>query len=219
MIRPSEKSNHALSFQALTSSNIISHSSSPLRGRTRCARRTFQSLASLRKSHRMSRAPVILEEYDSSWPSKFEEEKDHLMSIAGEWHHGSIEHVGSTAVPGMIAKPVIDVMFGVKSLEESKPAIDVLVAHGYEYWPYKTEVMHWFCKPSDAFRTHHLHLITFESPLWKERIKFRDLLRSDENVAGQYANLKRELATTYKEDREAYTEKKWPFIQQVLQRA
>lgn len=167
----------------------------------------------------MSRAPVILEEYDSSWPSKFEEEKEYLMAVAGKWHFGSIEHVGSTAVPGMVAKPVIDVMFGVKTLDESRPAIEALVEAGYEYWPYKTEVMHWFCKPSDVFRTHHLHLIPYESPLWQERIKFRELLRSDDKVATEYANMKRELAATYREDREAYTDKKWPFIQRVLQSA
>ena len=165
----------------------------------------------------MTSAPVILEEYDLSWPSKFEDEKDHLMAIVGEWYYGSIEHVGSTSVPGMIAKPIIDVMFGVKSLEESKPAIEVLVQHGYDYWPYKEDVMHWFCKPSDTFRTHHLHLIPFESPLWLERIKFRNLLRSNKQMAIEYANLKQELATLYKEDREAYTEKKWPFVQQALQ--
>jgi len=165
----------------------------------------------------MTRASVILEDYDPSWPSKFEEEKSHLLAVAGEWNYGGIEHVGSTAIPGMVAKPIIDVMFGVKSLEESKPAIAALVDQGYEYWPYKTEFMHWFCKPSDAFRTHHLHLIPFESPLWLERIKFRDLLRSDHNIASDYATLKRELAVTYKEDREAYTNKKWPFIQQALQ--
>ena len=106
----------------------------------------------------MKRASVILEEYDSSWPEKFEHEKNFLLSVAGEWNFGSVEHVGSTAVPGLVAKPVIDVMFGVKSLEESKPAIEVLVEYGYKYWPYKTEVMHWFCKPSDAFRTHHLYM-------------------------------------------------------------
>ena len=167
----------------------------------------------------MSRAPVILEEYDSSWPSKFEEEKEYLMAVAGKWHFGNIEHVGSTAVPGMVAKPVIDVMFGVKTLDESRPAIEALVEAGYEYWPYKTEEMHWFCKPSDVFRTHHLHLIPYESPLWQERIKFRELLRSDDKVATEYANMKRELAATYREDREAYTDKKWPFIQRVLQSA
>lgn len=164
----------------------------------------------------MSRAPVILEEYDPSWASKFTEEKEYLMTVAGKWLYGSIEHVGSTSIPGMVAKPVIDVMFGVKSLDESRPAIDVLAQNGYEYWPYKEEVMHWFCKPSDAFRTHHLHLIPYESPLWKERIKFRSLLRSDERLAHEYANLKHDLASKYREDREAYTDKKWPFIQKVL---
>ena len=164
----------------------------------------------------MNRASVILEEYNSSWPEKFKAEKEHLKKIAGKWNFGSIEHVGSTAIPGMVAKPVIDVMFGVKSLDESKPAIEVLVDAGYEYWPYKTEVMHWFCKPSDAFRTHHLHLIPYESPLWLERIEFREILRSNNTVATEYANLKRELSANYKNDREAYTESKWPFIQRVL---
>lgn len=166
----------------------------------------------------MSQAPVILEEYNVSWPSKFEEEKNYLLAVAGEWNFGSIEHVGSTAVPGMVAKPVIDIMFGVKTLEESKPVIEILIEHGYKYWPYKADVMHWFCKPSDEYRTHHLHLIPYESPLWQERIKFRDLLRSNAVVASEYANLKRELATSLKEDREAYTEKKWPFILEALQK-
>lgn len=165
----------------------------------------------------MSQAPVILEEYDPSWILKFEKEKSHLLAIAKEWYHGGIEHVGSTSVPGMVAKPVIDIMFGVKSLKESKSAINVFVENGYEYWPYKDDVMHWFCKPSDAFRTHHLHVIPFESPLWKERIKFRELLRSNKQVATRYANLKRKLAAQYKNDRETYTEKKWPFVCEVLE--
>lgn len=76
--------------------------------------------------------------------------------------------------------------------------------------------MHWFCKPSDAYRTHHLHLIPYGSPLWRERIKFRELLRSNSLVAAEYAKLKRELAANYAFDRETYTEKKWPFIEKVL---
>ena len=110
-------------------------------------------------------------------------------------------------------------MCGVKSLEESLPAIDVLVRDGYEYSPYKKNVMHWFCKPSDAFRTHHLHLIPYQSPLWNERIQFRNLLRLDSEIANQYANLKRELAGRYKGDREVYTQKKWPFIKRALENA
>ena len=166
----------------------------------------------------MERSSVVLEAYDDSWPAEFEKEKIQLIHIAGAWSYGSVEHVGSTAVPGMLAKPVIDIMFGVRSLEGSRPAINALVASGYKYWPYKAEVMHWFCKPSDAFRTHHLHLIPFESRLWKERIKFRELLRANKRLASQYVILKRELAVAHKEDRAAYTEKKWPFIQQALKR-
>ena len=166
----------------------------------------------------MERSSVVLEAYDDSWPAEFEKGKIQLIHIAGACSYGSVEHVGSTAVPGMLAKPVIDIMFGVRSLEGSRPAINALVASGYKYWAYKAEVMHWFCKPSDAFRTHHLHLIPFESRLWKERIKFRELLRANKRLASQYVILKRELAVAHKEDRAAYTEKKWPFIQQALKR-
>ena len=165
----------------------------------------------------MSQASVELREYDASWPSKFELEKNFLMSIAGHWNEGGIEHVGSTSIPGMKAKPVIDIMFGVKSLQGSLPAIDLLVSNGYQYWPYKKEVMHWFCKPSDSYRTHHLHLIPYQSPLWGERIKFRDILRSNTDIAKDYERLKETLAVKYKDDREAYTREKWPFIREVLQ--
>ncbi|MBP0017844.1 MAG: GrpB family protein [Cyanobacteria bacterium SBLK] len=164
----------------------------------------------------MKQAPVELSAYDPEWPAKFEVEKNFLMQIIGAWFFGSIEHVGSTSVPGLIAKPVIDIMFGVKSLEKSRDAIAVLIGNGYVYFPYKDDVMHWFCKPSAAFRTHHLHLIPYKSLLWNERIQFRDLLRCDRNIASAYANLKIKLAALYKEDREAYTREKGPFIQKIL---
>lgn len=80
-------------------------------------------------------APVELSSYRSEWPAKFEAEKAVLKDILGPWLGGKIEHVGSTAVPGLIAKPVIDIMVGVKSLDSSKPAIDVLVNHSYQYFP------------------------------------------------------------------------------------
>ena len=132
---------------------------------------------------------------------------------------GSVEYVGSTSIPGLAAKPVIDIMFGVKSLEDSIPAIKVLMKIGYLYFPYKEDVMHWFCKPSDEFRTHHLHLIPFQSPFWIERIQFRNILRSSPDIANDYSLLKSELASRNKEDREAYPKEKWPFIQKVLKQA
>ena len=132
---------------------------------------------------------------------------------------GPIEHVGSTAVPGLAAKPVIDIMAGVQSLEECRPAIATLEAIGYCYFPHRPEQQHWFCKPSAAFRTHHLHLVPFGSRSWTERLAFRDYLRRDHLTARQYAELKKQLATQYEFDREAYTEAKGPFIQSILKLA
>ena len=123
----------------------------------------------------MSEAPVHVVPYDPSWIDKFESEKTFLEPLLAPWRKGPIEHVGSTAVVGLCAKPVIDIMVGVTSLSESEPAKDILRQSGYQYAEYKTNVMHWFCKPSFAMRTHHLHLVPFESPLWNERLAFRDL--------------------------------------------
>ena len=161
-------------------------------------------------------APVFLSEYNPEWPAKFEAERQNLEALIGDWLCGSIEHVGSTAVPGLIAKPVIDIMFGVRSLDESRPAIEVLANNGYHYFPYKSDVMHWFCKPSESYRTHHLHLITYKSNLWVERLQFRDALRSDKSIAIEYTKLKKSLADKCGEDREKYTQEKWPFIQNTL---
>ena len=166
----------------------------------------------------MTLVEVKIEPYNIAWPGMFEAEKDFLTTVAGKWLSGSIEHIGSTSIPGLMAKPVIDIMFGVESLERSLPAIDVIKCSGYQYYPYKKEVMHWFCKPSDDHRTHHLHLVPFQSKLWNERIQFRQILLKEPLIANEYSDLKRMLAEQYKYDREAYTVEKWPFIRKVLNR-
>lgn len=146
----------------------------------------------------------------------FGREKELLETLLAPWRRGPIEHVGSTAVAGLCAKPVIDVMVGVVSLTVSLPVKDVLRDAGYQYSEYKTDVMHWFCKPSFAFRTHHIHVIPFESPLWNARLKFRDALRADPALRAEYAALKLELAKRFEFDREGYTDAKTPFIERVL---
>jgi GrpB-like predicted nucleotidyltransferase (UPF0157 family) len=164
----------------------------------------------------MREAPIHVVPYDPTWVAKFEDEKAYLETLLAPWRRGPIEHVGSTAVVGLCAKPVIDVMVGVASLAESEPAKDALREAGYQYSDYRTDVMHWFCKPSFAMRTHHLHLIPHESQLWHDRLRFRDLLRSDPALAAQYAALKLDLAKKFELDREAYTEGKSPVISRVL---
>src|SRR5512138_3669521 len=119
-----------------------------------------------------SQAAVEVVDYDPAWPPRFEEERGALQRVLGRWLVGPIEHIGSTAVPGLAAKPVIDIMAAVRDLDSSRPVIDVLPRLGYCYWPYREDVMHWFCKPSDAFRTHHLHVVPFRSQLWLDRLAF-----------------------------------------------
>lgn len=160
--------------------------------------------------------PVVIEPYDSTWPVKFEAERALLVSVLSPWLSGPIEHIGSTAVPGLPAKPVIDIMAAVGDLPSSTPAIEALKRLHYCYFDYQADRMHWFCKPSDFARTHHLHLIPWTSQLWRDRLAFRDRLRSDEVTRRCYAELKIALASKYKEDREAYTEAKTEFIRGIL---
>lgn len=166
----------------------------------------------------MTEAPIRLEAYDAAWPALFEAEKAQLEPLLAPWRRGPLEHIGSTSVPGLRAKPVIDIMVGVTSLPDSQPAIVALTRAGYQYSEYKTEVMHWFCKPSFAFRTHHLHLIPYGSPLWLDRLAFRDLLRNDLAWRADYLALKLELASEFEHDRDAYTEGKSSFIKRALAR-
>lgn len=168
------------------------------------------------KSGNAPEAEIHIDPYNSSWPILFHEERDRLQSILAPWLVGSIEHVGSTAVPGLAAKPVIDIIAGVESLEASRPAILALASLDYCYFEYRADRIHWFCKPSPQFRTHHLHLMPFEGPLWREVLAFRDYLRTHADVAQEYAELKYQLAVQYRFDREAYTDAKTSFVERIV---
>jgi GrpB-like predicted nucleotidyltransferase (UPF0157 family) len=161
-------------------------------------------------------APIELLGGDLSWPLKFEQERALLAHGLARWLAGGIEHIGSTAVPGLVAKPVIDIMAPVHSLEASRDAIQAATSLGYVYYPYKPEAMHWFCKPSPAHRTHHLHLVPAGGTLWRQRIAFREALRARPALVAEYAELKIRLAAMHRFDREAYTQAKSPFVQRVL---
>jgi len=163
-------------------------------------------------------APVEVVDYDPTWPARFLAERALLEPLLGPWLAGLAEHIGSTAVPGLPAKPVIDLMAPVVSLEASRPAIAAMARAGYCHYPYKAETMHYFCKPSPSLRTHHPHLVPFPSPAWLQRLAFRDALRGDPGLAAQYADLKCGLATRFQMDREAYPATKAPFIRKVLKR-
>jgi len=157
--------------------------------------------------------------YDASWPNRFDAERDQLAVAIGDRVVAGIHHVGSTSVPGLDAKPVIDILVGVRDLDSSRACFGQLAALGYLYAPYRTEEMHWFCKPHPSRRTHHLHLVPANSQRFRDELAFRDYLRANRTTAQEYASLKRQLAATLRHDREAYTEAKAGFIREVLDRA
>ena len=161
---------------------------------------------------------IFLVQYDTTWPKKFEKEKKLLKKTIGEFVVGGIHHVGSTSIPGISAKPIIDIMIGVESLKASKPAIKLLKRINYMYYPYKPDQMHWFVKPNPLKRTHHLHLIPTNSSLFKERLAFRNYLRENSEARYEYQRLKTELAEKFRYDREAYTNEKTEFVNKILKK-
>jgi GrpB-like predicted nucleotidyltransferase (UPF0157 family) len=102
--------------------------------------------------------------YDSAL---LEAERNRIEAARDGWVHGGIEHAGSTAAPGLAAKPVIEIMVGVENLKEAGGALTSLAELGFLHAPNKSDIMHWFCKPSVAVRTHHLCLIEKDSPSGK----------------------------------------------------
>lgn len=149
--------------------------------------------------------PISLRAYDPAWPARFHHEAEILRAALGSHTTGGIHHVGSTAVPGLIAKPVIDIMIGVPDLDSARPCIGLLAELDYCYAPYRQEVMHWFCKPDPTRRTHHLHLVPTGSQRFTDVLAFRDYLRAHSGASRQYAELKRRLAVRHAHDRDAYT--------------
>lgn len=153
--------------------------------------------------------PVEIVDYDSAWPVAFEAERERLAPPLGEVE---VHHFGSTAVPGLAAKPVIDMIALVPDLDAP---IDALVAQaGYQFPEAFNETLthrRFLCYPSAAHRTHHLHLVDQRSEL-ERRLRFRDRLRADPVLTQEYAALKRALAARFPDDREAYTDAKSEFI-------
>ena len=167
----------------------------------------------------MTDEPIRIVPYDPTWPERFEQERAALRNAIGEWVvDGGVYHVGSTAAKGLAAKPVIDILAGVRSLEESRACFGRLGELGYVYFPYRSEEMHWFCKPNPSRRTHHLHLISTDGARFRDELVFRDYLRAHKDVAEEYAAMKRRLAEELRCDREAYTEAKSEFIRGTLLR-
>ena len=158
-------------------------------------------------------------EYDPQWPRLFAEEAGAIWNALGE-ALVAVEHVGSTSVPGLSAKPVLDILVGVTSLAAGEQKGPALAALGYECRgengiPGRL----FFRKVSEQRgRTHHLHMVEIGHEQWTTMLSFRDYLRADPEEARRYEVLKRSLAAQFRDDRVAYTDGKSDFIQAALAR-
>jgi len=156
--------------------------------------------------------------YDPAWPEQFRAVASKLTELLGPWLATPVEHIGSTSVPGLAAKPILDMMAGVHDLRSARDAIPVLASHGYIHAPHRPATL-WFHKArTENDPEHGLHLTSPGSSLWRERLAFRDALRTDPLLASQYQVLKERLAAD-SGDITAYTAGKREFVVQVLARA
>lgn len=164
---------------------------------------------------------IVIVESDPRWSLLFEEEAARVASVLSHDLVDRIDHIGSTAVPGLAAKPIIDLLVSVRSLVEAKQvAVAPLEQLGYAYWFDNPDAQRMFFVkglPPNSPRTHHLHMIASDSIL-RERLLFRDYLREHPNEALRYAQLKRDLAQQFLTDREAYTNGKTEYVQSVMQK-
>lgn len=161
---------------------------------------------------------VVIVPYDAGWPRRFDTERVLLARVLAPWLAGGIQHIGSTAIPGLAAKPIIDMMAGVRDLEEARAAFEPLGEQGYIHAPHRPGIAHHFVKPSLHLpeTTHGLHLTEPGSDLWRERLAFGDVLRAEAGLRAEYAALKLRLASEHPADVDAYTNAKRAFVARVL---
>jgi GrpB-like predicted nucleotidyltransferase (UPF0157 family) len=161
----------------------------------------------------------LLVAYDPLWPAAFEDEKVRLEKALGPVVKG-IEHYGSTAVPGLCAKPILDIMVGISPLSEwerCKPALEAL---GYDYAEGAGVPGHYiFGRGRDRTeRTHLVHVVEFQGESWRDSLAFRDALRSDASLRESYAQEKKRAAAAAPGNRAAYNLQKGPFIAEFIQK-
>lgn len=166
-------------------------------------------------------SPVVLMPYTPAWPLQFASIERQLAAV---WPKSEfmIEHIGSTAVPGMAAKPIIDVMLGALSLAAIEAKVDALAAIGFHYVPAFNAEMpmrRYFVLPMTHPRLAHLHAVVQGGTFWCDHLLFRDALRCNPELFHAYAALKQELAEKFPDDSWAYAAAKSAFVQGAVNHA
>ncbi len=165
--------------------------------------------------------PIVIEPYNPEWPRLYEQAKAEICGAVGQYLT-AIEHIGSTSVPGLPSKPIIDVLAGVTSLDVVAVCIAPLAAIGYVYKPEYEQLIperRYFLKSQGEIQTHHLHIFEGQDFPARHELIFRDYMRRHPEAQQQYAELKQALAARFGSNRDAYTEAKGEFIRSVVAQA
>lgn len=165
--------------------------------------------------------PIAVVPYDPAWPALFERERVRVTAALRPWLVGAVEHIGSTSVPGLTAKPIIDMLARITDYDRADGMVAAMAAIGWVHAPEPDDPAKrtWsFCFPDPGWRTHHLHVVEDRSPAWPSWLAFRDHLRAHPTDAVEYARIKTELAASHQRDRPAYRAGKAPFIADLLRR-
>ncbi len=161
--------------------------------------------------------PIYIAEYNGNWPLAYEQERA-ILAEAFHPYAEDIQHVGSTSVSGLAAKPIIDILVTIREYPLPDSAIQAVVALGYEHMgEYGIPRRHYFRKGRP--RSHHVHVLERANPEWEHFVLFRDYLRAHPQAAREYEALKRQLADRYRDERAVYTESKAPLIRQLMEKA
>ena len=163
---------------------------------------------------------IHLVEYDPGWPAMYRDEAERVRSILPAGLVSAIEHFGSTAIPGLAAKPIIDILVAVRSVPEAREvAVSPMESLGYAFWTDNPKLDRLFfvkgLAPRAPRRTHHVHMAEPGSEMWG-RLLFRDYLRMHPEEAARYGALKFELMERYRGDREAYTDGKSAYVEEIM---
>ncbi len=161
-------------------------------------------------------APVVMAPYDPDWPALYEAEAQRIADVAAPWIV-AIEHIGSTAVEGLAAKPIIDIMVGLAGKAAALESLSSLRSLGYTVSDPEEEDWHFVLsrKSAGSDPGYHVHLMTHRSWSWRRHLLFRDYLRAHPQAARKYQRLKLSLARKYRDDRPAYTGAKTAFIEKI----
>ncbi|MHA1211540.1 MAG: GrpB family protein, partial [Candidatus Heimdallarchaeota archaeon] len=166
---------------------------------------------------------VIIAVYNPLWPTMFHDERKLILETIGSFVV-KIEHIGSTAIPTLASKPIVDIMIAIRSLSDDEFCIHKLEHLQYEYvqeFEAELPTRRYFSKPpkDQGIRKYHVHMVEYKSEFWNRQLLFRDYLRTHNDSLKEYEKLKKKLAKKYRLNREDYTEGKGVFIQAILKKA